>query len=312
MNKVTVVGSINMDISICSDTFPQIGETIQGYDFTTQPGGKGANQAIAIGNLGGNISFLGCVGSDDNGKILSHTLQTHNVDISHTETIVDITSGTAMIFVCNGDNSIIINSGANSYVTNEFIERHNAVITESKVLLSQLEIPIPSVIAAFRIAKEHGIITILNPAPIQELPSELLQLTDIIILNETEAEFLTKHSVSSINDAKAGIKTLRQVGIPKAIITLGSLGCVFSTGAETIEYEPARKVTAIDTTGAGDTFCGAFSYALANSWTTKDAVKLATLCSSVTVTRRGAALSIPTKNEINEILKKEGYLYELS
>lgn len=312
MNKITVVGSINMDISICSDTFPKIGETIQGYNFSTQPGGKGSNQAIAIGNLGGNVSFLGCLGDDDNGKILCNTLREHNVDTSHTEIIANQPSGTAVILVCNGDNSIVINSGANAYSTENFLKKHSSVIAESKILLSQLEITMLSVLTAFQLAKNHGVTTILNPAPILTLPRELLQLTDIMILNQTEAEFLTKHPIKNMDDAKTGILNLLHMGITKAIITLGSLGCMFTSDSGAIEYQPARAVTAIDSTGAGDSFCGAVAYALSNDRSLGEAVRLATLVSSITVTKRGAALSIPTKDEVNIILKKEGSLHELS
>lgn len=311
MNQITVIGSINMDISICSDTFPQIGETINGYDFSTQPGGKGSNQAITVGKLAGKVSFLGCIGDDNNGEILRQTLNEYHVNADHLEKVPNQTSGTAMIFVCNGDNSIIVNSGANCCVNPEYATRYSAVIAESRILLSQLEIPLDTVIAAFRIAKEHSVTTILNPAPIMQLPEELFQLTDIIILNETEAEYLTKCSISGIEDAKAAICALTDMGFQTSIITLGSLGCVFTSDDGSIEHLPARKVNAIDTTGAGDSFCGAFAYALANNFSIKDAIQLATLVSSVTVTRRGAALSTPTRDEINTLLRKEGIPYEL-
>lgn len=311
MGKVTVVGSINMDMSICADNFPKVGETISGYDFHTHPGGKGFNQAIAIGKLNGNISFLGCLGDDENGKRLYQTMEEHGVDPSHTEIIPNQTSGIAVILVCDGDNSIVVNSGANGCVTEAFIEKHSSAIAGSDILLSQLEVPINTVLAAFRIAKKNNVTTILNPAPILPLPEELLRLTDIIILNQTEAEVLTKKTIENIDDAKSGITTLLSMGIPKVIITLGSLGCIYTADDASIAYHPARAVSAIDTTGAGDSFCGAFTYALANHFTMEDAIKLATTVSSITVTRRGAALSIPTKTEVNTILKKEGILNEL-
>lgn len=312
MNKVTVMGSVNMDISICADSFPKLGETITGYDFHVQPGGKGSNQAITIGKLLGDVCFLGCVGDDTHGQILHQTLKEYNVDISHVETIKNQTSGTAVIFVCNGDNSIVVNGGANECMLSNLVEKHVSAIEESKILLTQLEIPTETILTGFRIAKNKGLTTILNPAPIKELSTELLKQTDIIILNQTEAQALTGHSMNTVEEAKEGVKLLLQRGLKIAVITLGSQGCVFSDEEENVEYYPARKVKAVDTTGAGDSFCGAFAYALANDFSIKDAIRIATVVSSVTVTRRGAALSTPTKDEVNSILREEGTLYELS
>lgn len=312
MNKVTVIGSINMDISICANTFPKIGETVNGYDFRTQPGGKGSNQAITIGRLKGDVSFLGCLGDDSYGTLLHRTLEDNDVDTSHTITIPEQSSGTAVIFVYGGDNSIVINGGANHCMTPKLTEEHAAVIKSSKILLSQLEIPMDAVLTAFRIARENGVTTILNPAPIAPLPDELLRLTDIIILNQTEAAFLTGQTISTVDDAKTGIDNLLNRGMQKVIITLGSLGCIYTDDDGAIIFHPARKVTAVDTTGAGDSFCGAFAYGLANHFPIGDAIRLATVVSSVTVTRRGAALSTPTEEEVNKILKEEGILYELS
>lgn len=312
MDKITVLGSINMDLSICSNTFPQIGETIQGYDFHTQTGGKGANQAITIGRLGGNVAFLGCLGDDANGKILLDTLSLHNVDIARTEVICGETSGTAMISICNADNRIITYSGANRFVTDEFVKKHKDTICESKILVSQLEIPAAAVKTAFEIAKKHGVTTILNPAPILPLPKDFLALTDIIILNQTEAAFLTGQSINDIPHARQSLLSLLDMGIRQAVITLGHLGCIFSDDDGQIIHHPARNVTAVDTTGAGDSFCGAYAYALANNYCTKDAIELATIVSSITVTKRGTSDSLPAKPEVNKILQKEGLSYELS
>lgn len=312
MDKITVLGSINMDLSICSDTFPQIGETIQGYDFHTQTGGKGANQAITIGKLGGNVSFLGCLGDDANGKSLLDTLTMHHVDTSQVEVICGETSGIAMILISNADNRIVVGSGANRFVTDEFVQKHADAICHSKILLSQLEVPDTAVKTAFEVAKGNGVTTILNPAPILPLTKDFLALTDVIILNQTEAAFLTGQSMDDITHARQGILALLNMGIRQAVITLGHLGCIFSDEAGQIIHHPARCVTAVDTTGAGDSFCGAFAYALANHYPTKDAIDLATIVSSITVTRRGTSGSLPTKSEVNKILQKEGFSYELS
>ena len=312
MDKITVLGSINMDLSICSDTFPKIGETIQGYDFYAQTGGKGANQAITIGKLGGNVSFLGCLGDDANGKNLSDTLSAHNVDISRTEVIRGESSGITMILICSADNRIVTCSGANRFVTNEFVKNHADAICGSKILLSQLEVPDTAVKAAFETAKEHGVTTILNPAPILPLAKDFLALTDAIILNQTEAAFLTGRSIDNIADARQGIFSLLDMGVRQAVITLGNLGCIFSDEDKEVIHRPARNVTAVDTTGAGDSFCGAFAYALANNYCTKDAIELATIVSSLTVTKRGTSGSLPTKSEVNKIIQKEGLSYELS
>lgn len=312
MDKITVLGSINTDFSICSDSFPEIGETIQGYDFHVQTGGKGANQAITIGKLGGNISFLGCLGDDANGKNLFDTLSLHNVDVSQIEIIHGEPSGIAMIFIYNTDNRIVTCSGANRFVTDELVRKHADTICDSKILLSQLEVPVAAVKTAFKIAKEHGVTTILNSAPVLSLSEDFLALTDTIILNQTEVAFLTNQPMNNISDARQGIISLLNMGVRQAVITLGRLGCIFSDDDGQIIHHPARNVTTVDTTGAGDSFCGAFAYALANNYCTKDAIGLATIVSSITVTQRGTSDSLPTKSEVNKILQKEGLFHALS
>ena len=311
MDKITVVGSLNMDLTISAKTFPGAGETVPGDSFQTDCGGKGANQAISAANLGANVSMIGCVGDDAYGKILTENLSYHRVDTSHISVCQKTPSGVAMILLSDGDNRIIVSSGANGMLTSGDIEKSRNLLERSKIVLAQLEVPLESVVQAFGAAKKSGGFTVLNPSPIRELPASLLEKTDLLILNEHEAATLTKKSIENSNDAKNCISTLLSMGVKQVILTLGAQGCVYTTDSGIFTH-PARKVEAVDTTGAGDSFCGAVIYALARDIPMHDAIKLATLVSSLTVTRMGTTSAFPSLDEIKNIQKKEGISIALS
>lgn len=297
--KIVVIGSINTDLVITTDRIPKIGETITGSGFSVNCGGKGANQAIAAAKLGCDVSFVGAVGKDANGDISIKNLKNYNIDVSSVET-VKTNTGVAVITVCNGDNSIILDSGANDFVTKELIDRNINSIKNADAVVMQLEIPIDTVTYAAKLARKAGVKVILNPAPIKELPKELLENTDIIVLNESETEFLTGICPDSSGNHQKCMGFLMKTGVKQVIITLGSDGCVYNN-KDVIMHCPAKKTTVVDTTAAGDTFIGALCVNLNNDITY--AINYSTTASSVTVSRPGSSKSIPSKNEVDEYLK---------
>lgn len=310
MSKITVIGSINMDLMMSTQNFPGAGETVLGESFYTDCGGKGANQAIAAAKLGADVSMIGSVGDDLYGEMMCENLGKYHVDTSSVTIRAQESSGVAMIVLSDNDNRIIVSSGANASLLPAYIQEKSEVVAASKVVLAQLEVPLETVNYGFRLAKENDCITVLNPSPVQKLPVDLLCNTDILILNEHEAEALINSSVSSVEEAKDCIPRLLALGVKQVVLTLGEKGCVYTSGEE-IYFQPARKVTAVDTTGAGDSFCGALISALAKEISMENAIEFATVVSSMTVTKKGTSSSFPTLEEVKEIQKKEGANIEL-
>ena len=297
--KIVVIGSINTDLVINTNRMPKIGETISGNGFEINCGGKGVNQAVAVAKLGGKVTFIGATGKDENGNISIKNLNENGIDtacIARTDT----NTGVAVITVCNGDNSIILDSGANNLMSKELIDKNKDVILAADAVIMQLEIPIETVTYAADIAHKAGVKVILNPAPIVELPPELLKNTDVFILNETEAEFVTKVCPDTDENRKKCINILKGYGIDNIILTLGAQGSVYTDGSY-VKHQKAFKTEVVDTTAAGDTFIGAFCMKMKEGIET--AVKYATAASSITVSRKGASKSIPTIAEVDEIIK---------
>lgn len=297
MKKILVVGSINMDLSIAVDSVPKIGETVLGSDFATVPGGKGANQAVAVAKLGGDVTFFGAVGNDVYADRLLDTLKEYGIAFKG-EILPDVTSGVAVITVSGGDNMIILHGGANQAITPEMIRENETLFEEADMVLMQLEIPLDAVKEATLLARKHGAAVVLNPAPSKHIPEDILKNVDMIVPNEHEAEDITGISVTDEESAAKAINKLKETGIGQVIITLGAKGCAYNNG-ETIKFYPAQKVKAVDTTAAGDTFIGAVLNVLAKDGTLDEAVDYATKAAAITVTRRGAAVSIPYADEIN-------------
>ena len=297
--KFVVVGSINTDLVINTSRIPKIGETISGKGFQTNCGGKGANQAIATAKLGGDVAFIGATGNDSYGDISIKNLEDNHINTKRIEK-TNTNTGVAVITVCNGDNSIILDSGANSYVTKEMIDRNIDIIEASDAIIMQLEIPMETVVYAAQIAHKSGVKVVLNPAPVADLPKELLENTDILILNETETEYLTKIYPDTSEKRKMCINILKDLGISQVIITLGADGSVYND-ADEIKHQPSFKTNVVDTTAAGDTFIGAFCMKLTQNL--EHSIKYATAASSITVSRPGASCSIPNQEEVENILK---------
>ncbi len=296
MSKILVIGSANTDLTIHTDRMPKLGETVTGYDFQLNCGGKGANQASAVAKLGGNVIFLGAVGKDLNGDKILSDFKKNSVCF---DGIIseDVPTGTASITVIGGDNFIILNEGANGLVTPEVIDEKADLIKNADYLIMQLEIPVQSVLRAAELACKYNTKVILNPAPVKEIPQELFALTDIMIPNEHEAKLITGAEVESAADAEKAIKILNEKGVKTVIITLGDKGCVYNCGKEIFEC-PAEKAVAVDTTSAGDSFIGALCVKLSQGENLHSAIKYAAKVAAITVSRKGASVSIPYAYEV--------------
>ncbi len=296
MKKILVIGSANIDMTICTDRMPALGETVTGRDFALNCGGKGANQAVAVAKLGGNVQFLGAVGDDVYGERLLSEFKKYNISFEGIKT-QSAPTGTAIITVVDGDNFIILDMGANGCVTPELIEEKADLIRNADYLIMQLEIPVESVIRAAQLAKEADTAVIINPAPYKELPDEIFALTDMIIPNEHEAKLLTGIGITDDKSCENAINSLKNRGVKDVIITLGENGCAYS-GEDSVEFRPAQKTKAVDTTSAGDSFIGALICRLAEGDSMSDAINYATRVAAITVSRHGASISIPFKEEI--------------
>ena len=303
--KLVVLGSINADHILNINHFPQPGETVIGKQYTVAFVGKGANQAVAAGRSGADISFIACVGDDDIGERVRKQLASDHIDTHPIEAIKDTTTGVALIFVnAEGENVIGIDAGANKAVTPEYLDRYKQQFIGASALLMQLEYPIETVIVASKIAKDNGTQVILNPAPACELPDELLARVDIITPNETEAEKLTGIKVDSNEDAARAANALHDKGITTVIITLGSKGVWLSQNGEG-KLVAGFRVKAVDTIAAGDTFNGALVTALLEGKPMDSAVRFAHAAAAIAVTRPGAQPSVPWRKEIDDFLAQQ-------
>ncbi len=309
MNKVCVLGSINMDLVIKVKDMPKEGETILSKSFEKVNGGKRANQAIAAKRCGNEVTIISKIGKDENGKVLKDALENEkiNVDFVYEDKINP--TGMAMITVNEkGNNSIVVIAGSNMTINEEEINKAKDVIKENDILIAQFETPEEITARVFKFAKESKKVTILNPAPAKEITTDILSYTDIIIPNETEVELLTGIKVHNLESAKlAGSKFLDK-GIKFVIITLGSKGAALIS-KEMAKIIPAYKVKAIDTTAAGDSFIGGLSSKLDINNLSFNALEKAVIfgnkVSSITVQKEGAQPSIGTLEEVIEIYGKE-------
>ena len=305
MNKVCVIGSMNMDLVVKVNDIPRVGETILSKSVEKIAGGKGANQAVAAKRCGSQVAMIAKIGKDENGQILKGNLEEDNIDVKYVFEDKKEATGMAIIMVNeNGNNSIIVVAGSNMTINEHEIEASVEKIKESDILIAQFETSEEMTLKAFQKAKELGKVTILNPAPAKKINDELLKVTDIIVPNETEAEVLTGITVESLEDAKRAGEAFLEKGVKFAIITLGSRGAAV-IGKEFCELVPAYKVNAIDTTAAGDSFIGGLSSKLdfknINKETLIKAVNFGNKVSSISVQRKGAQPSIPYLKEIEEI-----------
>jgi ribokinase len=305
-DQVIVVGSLSQDIVVSTPRLPVKGETIRGSDFGMFAGGKGNNQAMAAGRAGAKVTMVGRVGADSFGDMLIATLKKNNVDASHMIQDKEAGTGIAMITVDgDGDNSIVIAQRANLNLCDKDIEKAETVVSQCKILLMQLEVPTEADTFAAKLARKHGTFVALNPAPAPvdgKLPKELLENVDVIIPNQTEAELMTGIKVIDEKSALAAAEELKKLGPKNVIITLGELGALLAEDGRAPEVIPSYRVNAIDTTAAGDAFCGALAAAYASGETLANAVKFGCAAGALATTKMGAEPSLPTKEEIEKLV----------
>ncbi|MBU2493511.1 MAG: ribokinase [Bacteroidetes bacterium] len=305
MNKegVLVVGSANMDLVVFTNSFPKPGETVFGNDFQMFPGGKGANQAVACSKLGGKTYFMGKMGNDDFANSLYDSLHSNNIDLSYLMKSKESHTGMALITVDGkGENEIVVVSGTNMKLTCEDLKNSNVLFKDVKIVLTQLEIPTETVMSIANLASENNTLFILNPAPAKELPDSLFPLIDYLTPNETELEILSGVKIKNENDIKTAAYVLLDKGVKNVIVTLAEKGSIL-INKNRFDLFIGNAVVAIDTTGAGDTFNGALAYSLSKNKTIEESINFANYSASISVTRRGAQSSMPTKQEVKQIIQ---------
>jgi len=305
---IVVVGSSNTDMIVKTSRIPKPGETVIGGTFSTAAGGKGANQAVAAARAGGTVRFVARVGEDMFGDRALKGFRSDGILCDHVVRDGGAPSGVALIFVDDaGENSIAVASGANANVSTDDVESARECIASADVLLMQLEIPAATVKAAARIAHEHGVPVILNPAPACPLDDDLLACVAVLTPNESEAEFLTGVAVTDEGSARQAAAMLRGRGVDTVLVTLGARGVFVVTGDHS-EMVPAFSVTAVDTTAAGDVFNGVLAVALAEGKNLNEAVRYASAAAALSVTKLGAQASAPKRTGIERFLAEHSPL----
>ncbi len=300
MAKILIVGSINMDLVVRVPHSPLPGETVLGGDFETFPGGKGANQAVAAARMGAEVRMVGRVGNDGFGDTLIQNLVTDNIKTAYVTKDPSASTGIAMIAVAaDGENSIVVASGANMQVTVDDVNKAGDIFSEVDLLLVQLECPLEVVTAAVELAKANQVKVVLNPAPAQLLPATLLANIDVMTPNENELRL-----ISGEKEIEKGARVLLEKGVKNVLVTLGSDGAYLVNETQEL-YFSAHKVTAVDTTAAGDAFNGAFATLLAENESITNAIRFAMAAGAIAVTRRGAQPSLPRREEVEQFLITE-------
>jgi len=301
-SRVTVVGSLNMDLVARAPRIPEPGETIIGGEFCNVPGGKGANQAVAAARIGALVSMVGRVGSDAFAEPLLHNLASDGIDHTFVTRDSEAATGVALIVVDDvGQNSIVVASGANMRFSPTDVDAAKAAIAAADVVLLQLESPLDAVTRAAEIARAHGVRVVLNPAPARPLPATLLSLVDVLVPNESETALLTDMPIADHAEAEAAAAALRRSGVGTVILTLGERGALLAQG-EDVELIPAFEVTPIDTTAAGDAFVAGFAVALAEGKTLAEAVRWGNAAGALATTELGAQPSLPTRRAVERLL----------
>lgn len=295
--SILVIGSSNTDMTAKTAELPRPGETVLGGVFTMGAGGKGANQAVAAQRLGGKVKFICKVGKDMFGDNSIAQYEKEGLDTSGILRS-NLPSGVALIYVdSHAENCIVVASGANGDLTEEDIEKSRKDLENCDILLLQLESPIPSVLMAAKIAHQAGKTVVLNPAPACPLPEELFRNIDLFIPNETELSTFSGIEVKDVESAEKAAAAMQAKGVGKLIVTMGSKGALICEGGPSV-FVPAHKVKAVDTTAAGDTFCGALCVAISEGKTLKEAAEFACAASALTVQKMGAQNSIPFRKDL--------------
>lgn len=301
---IVVFGSLNMDLVVRAPRRPDPGETVTGDDFKLIPGGKGANQAVAAARLGGRVVMAGRAGDDVFGRGLLESLRAAGVRTDQVKITPGAPTGTALILVdANAENSIVVVPGANGLCSAGDAGALAELMGTAKVLMVQLEIPLDAVRRAVDLARERGVTVLLDPAPAQPLPPELLRSVDIITPNETEASILTGRQVTDVKSAKLAAVDLLQMGARSVIVKLGARGALLAENND-FEHIEGFQVDAVDTTAAGDAFAGGLAAALVEGRKLRSAAVFANAAGALAVTRFGAQTSMPSRAEVEEFLKQ--------
>lgn len=307
--SLVVVGSSNTDLIVEVGHIPLPGETLLGSDLRSAAGGKGANQAVAAARVGADVTFIGALGDDQFGDAAAATLAEAGVQLGYLRRISGVPSGVALItIVPTGENSIVVAPGANAYLTPTDCDTAAPAIRQANMVIAQYETPLAVTERAFMIARETGVMTLLNPAPARTdaASTQVLALTDILICNEIEAAALSGLAVDTADEATTAALALVTRGHQIVIITRGRAGCVAAQiGHAEIISVPAFEVTAVDSTAAGDAFTGSFAARFAGGDELIEALRYATATAALSVQRIGAQPSLPTDEEVNSFLKQQ-------
>ena len=297
MKNICVIGSLNMDLVVNVDTMPKPGQTIIGSNFKEVPGGKGANQAVAMARLNGNVSMIGKVGEDGFGQTLINSLKYDKVDTTYIQTSKGAT-GVALITVDkNAQNSIVVSPGANFEVKEDDIDNNIEAIKNSDIVVLQLETPLNTIKYALNKAKELNKYTILNPAPAVKLDDEIIKNVDLLTPNETEHEIISGVSIETEEDVQKAAQIMIEKGVKELIVTLGSKGSLYINKEKSM-FKKAYKVEAVDTTAAGDSYTGALAVALSQDKNIEDAMDFASKVGALSVLKEGAQSSLPTLEDV--------------
>jgi ribokinase len=298
-SRIVVVGSANMDLVVRAPRLPSAGETLAGSDFRTEPGGKGANEAVAAARLGGEVSLVTCIGSDAFGDTLHARLAADGIDLTRVGRVDDEPTGIASIVVgADGANSIVLAAGANAKLSPAWIDASEALIASAAILLCQLEVPLETVRRAVTLAASNGTPVLLNPAPAQPLDDALLGNVDYLVPNESEAATLCDVPVVDVESARRAARMLRDRGPRDVLITLGARGVWMETSEGSAHFA-APVVSALDTTAAGDTFIGGLAMGVATGLDLRASIAFAQRAAALSVTRVGAQASIPYRREVD-------------
>jgi ribokinase len=296
--KIVVIGSLNMDMVVQAERAPLSGETVMGEKISFIPGGKGANQAVGLARLGAETAMIGAVGKDAFGEELLQGLQRDGVESSAVKVLESGATGVASILLSEGDNRIVVVPGANACCLPQDLDRHENKIAEADLVLLQLEIPLETVEYAVRLAKKHGKIVVLNPAPAQNLTPDLLKQIDFLTPNRTELALIAK--LNGDFQLEQAIDSLLNLGVACCITTLGENGAAFKQTNGILGRVSGHQVPVVDTTGAGDAFNAGLAFALAQGQPVADAVSFAGKVSALAVTKFGAQGGMPSLQEVQE------------
>ncbi len=305
MKKICVFGSLNIDMTIFVPHFNAPGETLTGTGMSIFTGGKGGNQAVACARLGAPVKMIGCLGDDANGGMYYDTLVKEGVDVSGLRRCENITSGIAFIEVVpEGENRIALAVGANGLLTPEVARDSEAAIAECGVYMTQLENPLEAIMEGMRIAHDHGVTVVLDPAPARPLPDQIFGLCDIVTPNETELNILTGMPTDTVDEAVAAARSLIARGAKLVLNKRGAAGVLLVT-ADECRMIPGFKVEAVDTTAAGDSFNAGLAVGLADGLAIDDAIRLANATGAISTTRLGAQPAMPTREQAEALIKAQ-------